>query len=215
MTHSLVLHVRHPWKSTQLPTSIISEPVNPLARPLKMLFQKLAGTCLLALSSLAVATDLPKRDDLWGADRVGALIERQATASTSSATSTSSLVADSACTNSATSRDCWSDGYSIATDFDQKHPTTGVTRTYSLELTNTTCNPDGYGEVQCFLINGEYPGPLITADWGDMLEITVTNSLQDNGTSIHCNSCPKVFHWVPKLIVTYRAWYQTAQLLWL
>lgn len=73
--------------------------------------------------------------------------------------------ADSDCTNGALTRACWSDGYSIATDFDQKHPTTGVTVTYDLTITNTTCNPDGHGDQTCYLINGVYPGPVITANW--------------------------------------------------
>lgn len=35
------------------------------------------------------------------------------------------------------------------------------------------------------LINGEFPGPLIEANWGDYFEITVTNEIPDEGTSIH------------------------------
>ncbi|KAJ4373225.1 laccase, multicopper oxidase, benzenediol:oxygen oxidorectuctase [Neocucurbitaria cava] len=35
------------------------------------------------------------------------------------------------------------------------------------------------------VVNGQYPGPTIVADWGDDLEITVTNSLQNNGSGIH------------------------------
>jgi FtsP/CotA-like multicopper oxidase with cupredoxin domain len=94
-------------------------------------------------------------------------------------------VADAACTNGANSRACWSDGFSIKTDFDQKHPVTGVTVPFNLEITNTTCSPDGNGKQQCYLINGQFPGPTITANWGDTLSITVKNSLQDNGTSLH------------------------------
>ena len=33
--------------------------------------------------------------------------------------------------------------------------------------------------------NGTYPGPALTADWGDTFVIHVTNSLENNGTSIH------------------------------
>lgn len=65
------------------------------------------------------------------------------------------------------------------------HQTTGKTVSYNLEITNTTCNPDGANEQQCLLINGQYPGPVVRASWGDTLSITVTNSMQDNGTSIH------------------------------
>ncbi|KAL5116583.1 laccase, multicopper oxidase, benzenediol:oxygen oxidorectuctase [Pleosporales sp. CAS-2024a] len=57
-------------------------------------------------------------------------------------------------------------------------------------------NPDGSGgirEVQ--LINGQYPGPLIRAKWGDTIVVNVKNNLQHNGTGIHwhglrqLNSC--------------------------
>lgn len=105
--------------------------------------------------------------------------------SSSSTSSTSTRVADPACSNGPLTRACWSDGYSIATDFDQKFPTTGNTVTYNLEVTNTTCNPDGHGERLCLLINGQYPGPVIRATWGDQLVINVKNSMQDNGTSMH------------------------------
>lgn len=94
-------------------------------------------------------------------------------------------VADGGCTNGPYTRFCWGDGYSIATDFDQKFPTTGNTVTYDLDITNGTCNPDGNGERLCLLINNQYPGPLIRASWGDNLVINVKNSMQDNGTSIH------------------------------
>ena len=34
---------------------------------------------------------------------------------------------DSVCTNSPTTRSCWSNGFSVSTDMDQKYPNTGVT----------------------------------------------------------------------------------------
>lgn len=141
------------------------------------------GICLTALAGLSSAKASGKKY-LWGQDRMGKMVQRQASSTQSAAPSTS-LVADSACSNSAMTRSCWSDGYSIATDFDQKHPTTGNTVSYSLEITNTTCNQDGHGDQQCLLINNQYPGPVITANWGDQISITVTNSMQDNGTSMH------------------------------
>jgi len=102
---------------------------------------------------------------------------------------------DTQCVNGPNTRACWVDGYSIATDFDKKHPTTGKTVTYNLEITNSTCNPDGHGSRLCFLINGQYPGPVLTADWGDYVVVNVKNSLQNNGTGLHfhgvrmLNSC--------------------------
>ncbi|EMC98300.1 hypothetical protein BAUCODRAFT_42685, partial [Baudoinia panamericana UAMH 10762] len=99
--------------------------------------------------------------------------------------STTSLVADSACTHGPLTRACWNDGYSIATDFDIKFPVTGNTVYYNLEITNGSCNPDGYGARTCLLVNNVYPGPVIRATWGDMLSITVKNSMQDNATAMH------------------------------
>lgn len=117
---------------------------------------------------------------------MGKLVRRATTTTTSTkASSTQSLVADAVCTNGPNTRSCWGGGYSIATDFDLKHPTTGKTVSYNLEITNTTCNPDGHGSQSCLLINGQFPGPVITANWGDTLSITVKNSMQDNGTSMH------------------------------
>lgn len=51
---------------------------------------------------------------------------------------------------------------------------------YTLEIINTTMGPDGY-ERMVYAVNGEIPGPVITADWGDTLQITVKNSMQYNG----------------------------------
>lgn len=65
-----------------------------------MLFQSLAYW--LSIGSLAVASAIP-----------ASLIERQ----------------DGACTNTARTRQCWSNGYSIATDFDAKAPPAGTTVT--------------------------------------------------------------------------------------
>ncbi|KAI9664629.1 MAG: hypothetical protein M1821_006075 [Bathelium mastoideum] len=151
-----------------------------------MRFQLLAASSL-ALALGAQAANIPAE--------IGELVRRASTTSASSAKSTaasstssstsSTLSADPQCTNGPTTRSCWSNGFSIATDFDQKHPNTGKTVTYNLEITNTTCNPDGNGDRVCMLINGQYPGPTITANWGDTLSVTVKNSLQNNGTGIH------------------------------
>jgi FtsP/CotA-like multicopper oxidase with cupredoxin domain len=75
-------------------------------------------------------------------------------------------------------------GFSIATDFDQKFPDTGKTVPYTLTITNTTLDPDGTGERMVMLINDQYPGPVIRASWGDWLEVTVNNHLSDNGTGM-------------------------------
>ncbi|KAF2018573.1 multicopper oxidase [Aaosphaeria arxii CBS 175.79] len=123
---------------------------------------------LLSFGSLAIAGALPP-------SRV--IAERQA--------STSSPVPDGQCTNGPRTRNCWSEGFSIATDFDAKAPPAGKTVTYNLEVTNTTINADGNGTKPAMLINNQYPGPTIRAAWGDTVIVNVKNSLQHNGTGIH------------------------------
>jgi FtsP/CotA-like multicopper oxidase with cupredoxin domain len=45
-------------------------------------------------------------------------------------------------------------------------------------------SPDGTPR-EMIVFNKQYPGPPIVADWGDIIQVTVKNSLPDNGTSIH------------------------------
>ncbi|KAF2255604.1 multicopper oxidase [Trematosphaeria pertusa] len=141
--------------------------------------------CWLSLGSLAFAGAIPRNADPLPPSRV--IVERQATTSTS--------VPDGQCTNGPRTRNCWSSGFSIATDFDAKAPPAGKTVTYNLEITNTTLNPDGAGDRNVMLINNQFPGPVIRASWGDTLVVNVKNSLADNGTGIHwhgirqLNSC--------------------------
>ena len=33
--------------------------------------------------------------------------------------------------------------------------------------------------------NGQFPGPLIEANWGDEISVTVTNGLEVEGTALH------------------------------
>jgi FtsP/CotA-like multicopper oxidase with cupredoxin domain len=157
-----------------------------------------------ALDSFAEGGNLPKRHIAYGSEGRLAYEKRDviqarakakssstssaAAAATSSANSTTSTLgntADSKCVNTATTRNCWGNGFSVDTDFDQKWPTTGVTRYYTLTVSNTTCAPDGSNPRKCFLINGQFPGPLIRANWGDNLQITVNNNMKSNGTAIH------------------------------
>ncbi|KKY27641.1 putative laccase 3 [Phaeomoniella chlamydospora] len=73
---------------------------------------------------------------------------------------------------------------SIATNYDAEWPVTGKTVKYSIDITNGTAAPDGFSRL-VLGVNGKMPGPTLFANWGDYLEITVTNKLKDNGTSIH------------------------------
>ncbi|KAF7186453.1 Laccase-3 [Pseudocercospora fuligena] len=140
-----------------------------------------AVTTITPAHALAVPT--PVVELAW---EDGALEPRQASSTT--------RVADAACTNGPNTRACWKAGFSIATDFDKKLPPEGKTVTYDLEITNTTMAPDGH-ERLIMAINGQYPGPTLYADWGDTMIVNVKNSLQHNGTSIHwhglrqLNSC--------------------------
>jgi FtsP/CotA-like multicopper oxidase with cupredoxin domain len=65
-------------------------------------------------------------------------------------------------------------------------PTTGVTRKYEFTIARGYISPDGF-QKEALLVNGQYPGPLIEANWGDMISVTVNNNITgpDEGTSLH------------------------------
>lgn len=75
-----------------------------------MQFFKLLSIWLFAVLPTAFAVPLE-----------GNVVARQA--------ATTTRASDPACTNGPRSRACWSDGFSIATDFDAKLPPNGKTRT--------------------------------------------------------------------------------------
>lgn len=89
--------------------------------------------------------------------------------------------------NTPSNRACWVTGYDINTDYEKETPTTGVTRTYTLTVTeqDSWVGGDGMAKSNAMLINNQFPGPVITADWGDTIQITVVNKLTYNGTSLH------------------------------
>lgn len=66
----------------------------------------------------------------------------------------------------------------------ERPPNTGVTRHYHFNVHKKVLAPDGFTK-EMMVINGQYPGPLIEANWGDWVEIKVTNQLENEGTSIH------------------------------
>jgi FtsP/CotA-like multicopper oxidase with cupredoxin domain len=65
-------------------------------------------------------------------------------------------------------------------------PDTGVTRHYFFDIARARLSPDGY-EKDMIVINGQFPGPLIEANWGDWIEVVVTNSIvePEEGTAVH------------------------------
>ncbi len=87
--------------------------------------------------------------------------------------------------NSAADRSKWCDRKNIKTDYYDTPYDTGVTREYTFTITNTTLVYDGTGPKLALAINGQVPGPVIEANWGDTVQITVINKMADNSTSIH------------------------------
>ncbi|OJD31182.1 laccase-1 precursor [Diplodia corticola] len=65
-------------------------------------------------------------------------------------------------------------------------PDTGVTVKYDFTIERHPLSPDGY-KKDVLLVNGQFPGPLIEANWGDMIELTVHNQISgpEEGTQIH------------------------------
>lgn len=63
-------------------------------------------------------------------------------------------------------------------------PDTGVTRNYDFTVSYKKIAPDGV-QKNGIVINGGFPGPLIEANWGDWIQVTVHNALTDEGTSLH------------------------------
>jgi hypothetical protein len=104
--------------------------------------------------------------------------------SSTSASASVTKPPDSICHNGPFTRACWKDGFSISTNYDSTWPVTGRTVSYHLEITNATIAPDGLSRMGA-LINGQYPGPTIIANWGDTLQVSVKNNLKNNGIGIH------------------------------
>ena len=74
----------------------------------------------------------------------------------------------------------------VTTNYYETTPNTGVIRSYDFTVSRKTIAPDGY-ERSALLINGAFPGPLIEANWGDTIQVTVHNDMSEpvEGTAIH------------------------------
>ena len=59
-------------------------------------------------------------------------------------------------------------------------------------VSRKTLSPDG-NPRDMMVFNGQFPGPAIVADWGDTVQVTVTNNLPDNGTSIHWHGVRQLY----------------------
>nr|POE62972.1 oxidoreductase ops5 [Quercus suber] len=70
------------------------------------------------------------------------------------------------------------------TNYYHDTPETGKTRYYDWTISKEPCSPDGVNNT-CLLVNNQFPGPLIEANWGDWVEVKVYNNISDEGTAIH------------------------------
>ncbi|RAL14121.1 uncharacterized protein BO97DRAFT_448692 [Aspergillus homomorphus CBS 101889] len=64
---------------------------------------------------------------------------------------------------------------------------TGVTRHYNFTVSRDVTAPDGY-KKSAMLINGQFPGPMIEANWGDIISVTVNNMITtgtEEGLAVH------------------------------
>ncbi|QIX01866.1 hypothetical protein AMS68_007383 [Peltaster fructicola] len=75
-------------------------------------------------------------------------------------------------------------GYDIDSNYYEVAPKTCRTVEYNFTVSGAMIAPDGV-ERYAMLINGQFPGPLIEANWGDWIVVNYYNALTDNGTSIH------------------------------
>ncbi|KAF5987570.1 putative multicopper oxidase [Fusarium bulbicola] len=73
-------------------------------------------------------------------------------------------------------------GYRLHPQDHARRPPTTLTLNWT--ITTGTRSPDGV-EKRVYLVNDEFPGPLIEARSGDRLVIHVDNGLQDEGVSLH------------------------------
>jgi FtsP/CotA-like multicopper oxidase with cupredoxin domain len=62
----------------------------------------------------------------------------------------------------------------------------GVIRTYDFTISRGVIAPDGY-ERKVLLVNDQFPGPLIEANWGDTIQVTLHNNITNppEGTALH------------------------------
>ncbi|KAI7065400.1 multicopper oxidase [Hortaea werneckii] len=65
-------------------------------------------------------------------------------------------------------------------------PVTNVTRAYDFTISRGRISADGVLR-DVILINNQFPGPMIEANWGDRIEVTVHNNITEpqEGTSLH------------------------------
>ncbi|KAI9704711.1 MAG: hypothetical protein M1836_006491 [Candelina mexicana] len=80
----------------------------------------------------------------------------------------------------------WGTDTALNTNYYETSPNTGVIRRYDFTIKRGLKAPDGY-QKQVILINDQYPGPTIEANWGDTIQVTVHNQIStpEEGTALH------------------------------
>lgn len=78
----------------------------------------------------------------------------------------------------------WGQMTSKNTNYYSHRPETGTTRYYDWTVSKVNASPDGV-QVPMLLVNDQYPGPTIEANWGDWIEVKLYNNISDEGTGIH------------------------------
>lgn len=72
------------------------------------------------------------------------------------------------------------------TNYYDNPPHTGVIRKYDFTIKREQKAPDGYLK-NVMVINGQFPGPTIEANWGDTIQVTVHNQIDapQEGVALH------------------------------
>lgn len=80
----------------------------------------------------------------------------------------------------------WDNLTASGTDPYTSAPNTGVIRSYDFTIKRGVIAPDGYQKT-ALLVNGQFPGPAIEANWGDTVQVTVHNQITEpeEGTALH------------------------------
>lgn len=76
--------------------------------------------------------------------------------------------------------------YFLPLNSSEAAPITNVTRQYNLTIRRGFIAPDGVNK-SVILINDQFPGPTIEANWGDTIQVNVTNEITgpEEGTAMH------------------------------
>ena len=70
----------------------------------------------------------------------------------------------------------WNTDTAFNTNYYVNSPSTGVTRSYTFNVSRVTLQPDGFSK-DMIVVNGAFPGPTIEANWGDEISVTVQNDI--------------------------------------